>query len=135
MAALTEERQTDERNPALREPPVAAGATIYAGAGVVLNAGNAEPASTATGRVTIGRAEETVDNSGGAAGDKTVKVKRGCFRYANSAGADEIALDDVESDCYWVDDQTVALTNGGATRSVAGKIFDVDSDGVWVELG
>ena len=38
------------------------------------------------------------------------------------------------SDCYIVDDQTVAKTNGGATRCVAGKVWDVDAEGVWVEF-
>jgi hypothetical protein len=28
----------------------------------------------------------------------------------------------------------VAKTNGGSTRSVAGKIFDVDAQGVWVKF-
>ena len=36
---------------------------------------------------------------------------------------------------FLVDDNTVALTNGGGTRSVAGVVWQVDSDGVWVELG
>ena len=31
-------------------------------------------------------------------------------------------------------DQTVAKTNGGNTRSRAGKVFDVDADGVWVDF-
>ena len=63
-----------------------------------------------------------------------MKVRRGCFRFANSASADAIALADVGADCYIVDDQTVALTNGSSTRSVAGKIHDVDSSGVWVDM-
>jgi hypothetical protein len=33
-----------------------------------------------------------------------------------------------------VDDQTVAKTNGSSTRSVAGIVRQVDSDGVWVEI-
>ena len=48
--------------------------------------------------------------------------------------ADAITLADVGSDCYIVDDQTVAKTNGTNTRSVAGKVFDVDADGVWVDF-
>lgn len=47
---------------------------------------------------------------------------------------DAIALADIGSDCYIVDDQTVAKTSGSATRSVAGKIFDVDAAGVWVNF-
>ena len=36
--------------------------------------------------------------------------------------------------CYIVDDETVAKTSGGNTRSVAGEIVDVDDDGVWVDI-
>ena len=48
---------------------------------------------------------------------------------------DLIAQADVGADCYIVDDQTVAKTNGTNTRSVAGKIIAVDADGVWVKIG
>ena len=82
----------------------------------------------------VGRADAPADNSGGAAGDLTVDVRKGIFRFANSAGADEIGPEDVEGTAYIVDDETVALTDGGATRSVAGKIYDVDAQGVWIEF-
>ena len=58
----------------------------------------------------------------------------GVFAFANSAAADEIADSDAGSDCYIVDDNTVALTDGTPTRSVAGKIVRVDDDGVWVRI-
>lgn len=135
MAALTTERQTDERVPALRNLPVAEDAIIYAGAGVVLDAGVAKPATAAPGLLSAGRAEETVDNTGGEDGDKTVRVKRGCFRFANGADADEIGLADVGATAYWIDDQTVGLTDDGGGRSAAGPVFDVDEGGVWVQLG
>ena len=60
--------------------------------------------------------------------------REGWFKFAKSAGADEIARDDIGKDCYVVDDETVALTDGGATRSKAGKVRDVDSDGVWISF-
>lgn len=136
MAALTKERpETHERDGLERVVPVAANTVIYAGAGVVLDNGYAAPASEDTGLVTLGRAEETVDNTGGAAGAKSVRVRRGCFRFGNSADSDEITTADIGSDCYWVDDQTVAKTDGSGSRSVAGSIFDVDDDGVWVIVG
>jgi hypothetical protein len=112
---------------------MAAGTKIFAGAMVALDAsGNAIPFATATTLTGIGRAQRTVDNGSGAAGDKTVKVDAGIYRYANSAGGDEISASDIGADCYGVDDQTVARTDGTGTRSVAGKIFDVDAEGVWV---
>ncbi len=71
----------------------------------------------------IGRCEAFVDNSGGADDAVTVKARRGTFRWANSAAGDAITAADIGSDCYIVDDQTVAKTNGTNTRSVAGKIM------------
>lgn len=68
----------------------------------------------------------------GAGGD-LVNIRRGTFRFANSTGADEIALADVGQDCFAVDNQTVALTGGGV-RPRAGRVFDVDGGGVWVEF-
>lgn len=63
-----------------------------------------------------------------------VNVRRGTFRFANSSGADEITLADVGKDCFAADNQTVAKTDGGGARPKAGRIFDVDGGGVWVEL-
>ena len=54
--------------------------------------------------------------------------------FANSAAADAITLADIGADCYIVDDQTVAKTSATNTRSVAGKVFDVDAEGVWVDF-
>lgn len=134
MAALAADRNTPRRANADFVYPVGAGKKIYAGAIVMLNAGNAEPGSTATGRVAVGVAERFVDNTSGAAGAVSVPVRRGLYRFANSASTDAIALTEVGTDCYVVDDQTVAKTSASSTRSVAGKVRDVDADGVWVEI-
>ena len=80
------------------------------------------------------RADETVDNTGGANGDKSIKVRRGVFRFANSAAADLIARTEIGKPCYVVDDQTVAKTNNAGARPVAGTVFGVDAQGVWVEF-
>ena len=45
-----------------------------------------------------------------------------------------IAAADIGNNCYVVDDQTVAKTNGTNSRSVAGKVHDVDAIGVWVDF-
>jgi len=135
MAPLTTGRNTPARNADRRNFPLEAAAVIYAGAMVALNAsGNLVPASTSTTLKVVGRAEADVDNSAGAAGDLKCEVNTGAFHYANSAAADAIALSDVGANCYAVDDQTVAKTDGTGTRSVAGKIFDVDAQGVWVQF-
>lgn len=81
-----------------------------------------------------GRADIAADNTGGAAGAIRVDWRRGVFRFNNSAAADLIGLADIGKPCFIVDDNTVAKSNGGATRSAAGVVDDVDTDGVWVRL-
>ncbi|MBN8955719.1 MAG: hypothetical protein J0H17_03875 [Rhizobiales bacterium] len=135
MTALTAGRDTRERTGNIREVPVKAATTIFPGAMVAIDSnGYAVPASTATTLKVIGRAEALFDNSDGGNGDIKARVAAGIFRYANSASSDLIALPDVGATCYAVDDQTVAKTNGSSSRSAAGTIFDVDSQGVWVRF-
>ncbi|WP_336812253.1 hypothetical protein [Bosea sp. MMO-172] len=130
---LSKPRDTIERGRDLLVLPVAAATTIQQGALVAANAsGQAVPGSTSTTLKGVGRAEETVENSG-AAGDKSITVKRGVFKFKNSAG-DACVQGDTLADCYIVDDETVAKTNGANTRSKAGKILEVEATGVWVEF-
>ncbi|MFD1330251.1 hypothetical protein [Mycoplana ramosa] len=134
MSALSADRNTPRREGEKRVIPVAAATLIYAGALVAINAaGNAVPFSAATGLKSVGRAERRVNNTG-AAGEQSVEVSAGIFRFANSTAADLITKADIGSDCYGVDDQTVAKTSGSSSRSVAGKVFDVDAQGVWVQI-
>jgi len=54
--------------------------------------------------------------------------------YVNSASTDQITAADLLKDVYAVDDQTVAKTSGSSTRSIAGRVWKVDSvKGVLVE--
>lgn len=133
--ALSTDRNTPERAGALLEPAVKGSTTIYAGALVCRDAnGYAVPGSEATTLKPLGRAEERVVN-GGADGAVRVRVRPGIFRWKNSASADAITAADVGNDCYVVDDETVAKTNGTNTRSRAGVVVDVDAQGVWVTTG
>lgn len=135
MAALTEARMTKKRENLVFARPVAGTKKIYEGALVCLNAtGYATPGAVATTLKADGRAKTTVDNTAGADGALKVEVEKGTFQFANSAAGDAIAIADIGNDCYVVDDQTVAKTSGGATRSIAGKIVDVDAQGVWVRF-
>lgn len=135
MAALTADRNTPLRSGDEIVLPAAAAKKFFAGALVARDAsGNATPGAVATTILGVGVAAEYADNSGGSAGDLTVRIKKGIFRFANSTGGDLIAAADIGNNCYIVDDQTVAKTDGTGTRSVAGKVFDVDSDGVWVRF-
>lgn len=136
MAPLIERRLTPERGPNDWHLPVKANVVIHHGALVAIDAnGFAIPAATATGLKAGGRAEERADNSGGQDGDVLVKVRRGIFKWANSAAGDEITKADVGNHAFIVDDQTVAKTDGSGTRSIAGRIEDVEPSGVWVATG
>ncbi len=135
MSALTEGRNTSARDGDTRNFGLAAAAVIYPGALAALDAsGNLVPGSTATTLTAVGRAESLVDNTAGAAGDLDCDVRIGVFKYANSTAGDLIAAADIGANCFIVDDQTVAKTDGTGTRSVAGKIYDVDAQGVWVQF-
>ena len=133
MTALTKARDTKARPGDLLSVALAASVIVYQGSLVVLENGNATPGKTATGLKGLGRARETVDNSAGAAGDKSVEVEKGVFLFAND-GTDTCTAADIGGQAYAVDDQTVANTDGTATRSAIGEIFDVDSSGVWVKF-
>lgn len=134
MPALGEDRNTPARDGAVISMRAGAGVKIYAGSLVARNAtGYLVPGAVATTLLGMGRAEAQVDNTVGADGDVSVAVRKGVFRFANE-GTDLVSIADIGSDCFIVDDQTVAKTNGVGTRSVAGKVFDVDADGVWVKF-
>lgn len=133
MVALSSDRDTRSRKGSRRTALVAAGALIFSGSIVVRNAaGFAAPGTTALGLYVLGIADDQVDNRQGGNGDARIGAVAGTFLVANSSGADEITAAEIGQDCFLVDDQTVAKTNGTGTRSVAGRVFDVDADGVWV---
>jgi len=134
MVALTKDRNTELMDGDLIPVPMAASVQVFAGSLVAANAtGFATPGATATTLTALGRAEEMVDNSAGADGDKTILVRRNkAFKFANDA--DAVVQADIGKTVYIVDDQTVAKTDGTGTRSAAGKCVGVESDGVWVEI-
>lgn len=132
MTATTKDRNTQQQYAELINVPVLASAKINAGAMVVATAaGFAAPGSTATTLSYIGRAEDAVDNTGGANGAKTINVRRKqAFKWVNDG---TITQANLMKTAYIVDDQTVAATDGTGTRSAAGRIVGVDTDGVWIE--
>ncbi|MNZ83169.1 hypothetical protein D3C78_1018900 [compost metagenome] len=132
MTALTRDRNTPMKDAQVIGVLVAASAVIHAGAIVVADAdGFAAPGSTATGLTYIGRAEESVDNTGGANGAAAVLVRRlNAFKWANDGSITQAHL---MKTAYIVDDQTLAATDGTGTRSAAGRIVGIDTDGVWIE--
>ncbi len=141
MVALTKYRNTPRMgegvHPTYLSLPVSDNLKIHNGALVALFFGFAVPASTALGIICVGKAEETADNTkpGHFSGAVSVLVRQGVFKWENSAEADAITFAEVGTYCYAVDDQTVAKTDGGSTRSRAGLVIQVDPDGVWVQVG
>jgi len=128
--ALTEDRNTPWREGDLMVVPVAADAVIFAGGITIEDAGYAKAGAIVAGASTLGRAEEAVDNIGGSDGDVTVKVRRGVFKYENSSG-NAVTQAHAGGNCYIEDDKTVSSL---ATSPIAGKVIEVDDDGVWVEI-
>lgn len=134
MTALTKGRRALSREGKTVSDPVAANAKIFTGALVVLVGGFLKPGTVATGLKARGIAAADADNTGGADGAIRVDVERkGAFPFVNH-GADPIDRTHIGGNAYIVDDQTVAATDGTGARSVAGKIIDLDVNGVWIEF-
>lgn len=136
MTAITTERDTQRRQGLEVAYPVLAATKVLAGTIAVLTAaGYAQGGATSTTLKAVGVFDATVDNTAGASGDVKAPVRKdGWFRFANSASTDLITIADINNNAYIVDNQTVAKTDGGTTRSIAGKIRDVDAAGVWIEF-
>lgn len=141
MTALAAARNTLKYNtdvcPELISVPVAASTRIYQGAlvGLDINGRAVAGTSNAAARI-LGVAIEEANNSTGAAGDKSVRVRQGVYYLANSSSTDAVVAADVGRFCYVVDDQTVARTSGNGARNHAGVVIAVDSsDGVAVWVG
>ena len=131
---LTSDRNTNMKDGEQVPVPVAAGAKCFAGGLAVANAtGFAAPGSTALNLTYLGRFDEFVDNTSGVDGEKVVRVRRKrAFKWKNS-GTGPVSQASLGKVCYVQDDETVAATNGTGTRSAAGIVVGIDSDGVWVE--
>jgi len=138
MTALAADANIREKvNPAAFEHAVLGTDSVqYYKGGIVCisqSTGRMVKGSTATGLIAVGVCIE--NRLTGTSNTKMIRARSGIHGpFANSAAADAIAADDVGKDCYIVDDNTVALTDGTGTRSRAGKIYEVDSEGVWVNF-
>lgn len=80
----------------------------------------------------MGVVKERKDNSAGVADEKKVELESGGFKFANS-GVNPVTIADIGKTAYAEDNQTVGILN--TAGSEAGKIVQLDSDGVWVEVG
>ena len=129
LAANTKRERRISSVDMVHEYGVSGSTEIFQGSAVVINGGYLEPATTATGLVSVGVAIESVNNTG-ADGAVRCKAIQSIWRFANSGSGDEIATADIGEPCYWVDDNTVALTDDTGSRSLAGTIYDVTADGL-----
>jgi len=134
VTALTSDRNTPTAIGDARQGAVAAGQKVFAGALVMRNAaGYLVKGVTGLNLTGVGRAEDQVDNTAGSDGDVSLAFRPGLFRFAND-GSDTITIADIGLPCYAVDDQTVARTDGTGTRSKAGIVEMLDTQGVWVSF-
>lgn len=132
MTALARERTTRGAKLSRGTYTVAAAVTIFKGALVCLNSsGLAIPGTTVAGGAVaaVGKATHT------ALASTEVEVEFGAFQWENSAAGDAIAADDVTKVAFVVDDQTVALTDGGgAARIIAGVITEVRDGKPYIDM-
>lgn len=111
---------------------VASGTVIYAGALVAINTntGYAVNAADASGLRVVGVAQNHVDQR---IYDSTRKllVKRGVFAFANPSTITTTSIGDW---AYVYDDQSVTTAAVASNDILAGRIVDVTSMGVWVDI-
>jgi len=118
------------------ELEVAANVKCIAGEMAVTDGGRyAEPGRTDTGLTMVGRFYRTVDNTGGAAGDKKVVIRLLNDFWATGFDNDTIApvtADHLWTDVYLKDARTISADGTG--RSVVGTLVRIDPDKVFVKL-
>ncbi|MCX8957220.1 hypothetical protein EHW65_08030 [Erwinia psidii] len=142
MTAITAPRDTAWRDCILVPVPVAKGEKIPMGAIVCVNATGFAVNGTEDATLKYaGCADESVDNSAGEDGAQFINVRANkAFKWASDGTITQTSL---LSRAYIVDNQTLSAENGGtpadgetpageATRSSAGKIILIESDGVWI---
>lgn len=135
MAAIATEGYTPSIRRINRDLRPLAAVKVWKGSKVAVNAAGFFLAATglAAEKTLNAVFTETVDNTGGAAGDKQAEVmflrERTVHLQVNN-GANTLTVAHRERTCYQVDDQTVSSLN---TLSPSGNVYDVTTEGVWVE--
>ena len=133
MAALTKDRATPYRDGIEIDFPVAANIKIYAGSLVCVNTtGYAVPAADTAGLKFAGVALEQADNTGGANGAKTVRLRRsGVFEF----DAASITQAMVGNAMYIVDDHTMDDATGPTNDIRIGILVKYVADTIgWVDI-
>ena len=124
MADITARKASTDRQDGLVYPFKMGVESIFEGALVAINAaGFVVNAGDDANAVVVGVADESVDNSGGSAGDKTLQVRRsGVFTFVAGWSA---AQADVNTLVYAVDNQTVDLAATTTNDVLVGRIVEV----------
>lgn len=128
--ALNQDSRRDEVAGVDRELPVKAGVTCYQGGLAVMDGAVVKPGVAAAGLRTVGIFTRYAKNAG-ADGSVSVSTRRGTFKFKNH-GVNAVTAAHIGSDCYVEDDETVGSLV--TAKSVAGKVFQVEADGVWVTI-
>lgn len=123
----------DQYPSGLIQAGLAAATIIYAGTMVALNAaGNAISAGDTASTRVVGRAEETADNSGGAAGEATISIRRGTFKWENSI-SNPVTAASLGLEVVVEDDVTLTIAAGATNDIPAGICIAIEDDGVVVD--
>lgn len=126
MADITERKAGTDRQDGLVLAFKMGAEAIYEGALVAINAdGYAVNAGDDASAVVVGVADESVDNSAGAAGDLDIEVRRtGVFSFVAGWSA---AQADVNTLVYASDNQTVDLAANLTNDVLVGRVVEVVS--------
>lgn len=133
MAALTAARATQSRGKVTtRRYKVGVDVCYAGGMAMIDSAGYAVPAAAAASNLgCVGVFKETVDNSGGSAGDLWAEVEAGEFLFA----ADSVAQANVNMVVYADDDQTVDETQATNCPKAGILVEVVSASSAWVLMG
>lgn len=127
MANLTAKRDTQHKISVYdmkHDLPLTVGATVYRGGLVATDASGTVVRGGTASSVTVGMSKTTTVVS--VSGDRC-EYETGIFKFTNGSTAVTAAMRG--NLCYADDDQTVSSDE---TKPIAGIVYDVDSDGVWV---
>lgn len=134
MTSINKERGIARWSADIVTVPLAAGSKVFYGTLVAVNAaGLGVPGMASPDLTYVGAAEATVDNTDGADGTQSVKVRRSwphAMKWVNDGSINQAHF---MKTAYIVDNCSVGATDGVGTRSAAGTIVGVESDGVWVQ--
>lgn len=124
MADITERKASTDRQDGEVLSFLQGAESIFEGALVAINAaGYAVNAGDDASTVIVGVADESVDNSGGAAGDLSIKVRRsGVFTFNSAFSA---AQADVNTVVTCSDNQTVDVAGTTTNDIVVGRVVEV----------